>query len=365
MPATTGTPATGVGKPPVAAPKRRVPRVSSSSSSSSSSSPPSAVRGARGDGAPADPLAKHVAAIERFGTPFAVASSSARYSLEPGVAPDGGALYCNFGGWVPKGSRGAAVDYARLCARWPKVEDDELYRCVRRVNRCERLAANELVVRWETVFVPAKLRWLHDIGEAWPGVDVELYDILDKMGELSRFRWRSLFLLFWNTARTGTMRLPAAKIESTSRLRFVEVRGAEGGAEGGADAGAATLTLAAHDETIDLIRHVNDGSVRNRRICRDLLEFLDTRKPPATSLEAWDDRITECVRWSEVPGMGMFDVDGLEDDGDRSKVYDDAVAVLAFGTVVCLFFGVGVGQWYIRGLEHERMMAAMLETGAF
>ena len=166
MPATTGTPATGVGKPPVAAPKRRVPRVSSSSSSSSSSSPPSAVRGARGDGAPADPLAKHVAAIERFGTPFAVASSSARYSLEPGVAPDGGTLYCSFGGWVPKGSRGAAVDYARLCARWPKVEDDELYRCARRVNRCERLAANELVVRWETVFVPAKLRWLHDIGEA-------------------------------------------------------------------------------------------------------------------------------------------------------------------------------------------------------
>ena len=103
----------------------------------------------------------------------------------------------------------------------------------------------------------------------------------------------------------------------------------------------------------------------NRRVCRDLLEFLDTRKPPATSLEAWDDRITDCVRWSEVPGMGMFDVDGLEDVSDRSKVYDDAVAVLAFGTVVCLFFGVGLGRWYIAGLEHERMMAAMLETGAF
>ena len=363
MPATTGTPATCAGKPPVAAPTRRVPRVVvprvSSSSSSSSSPPPS-------DGTPADPLAKHVAAIERFNTPFAVASSSARYRLEPGVAPDGGALYCNVGSrWVPDGSKGAAVDYARLCARWPKVEDDELYRCVRRVNRCERLAANELVVRWETTFVPAKLRWLHDIGEAWPGVDVELYDILDKMGELSRFRWRSLVLLFWNTARTGTMRLPAAKIESTSRLRFVEERGAEGGAEGGGDANGATLTLAAHDETIDLIGRVNDGAVKNRRVCRDLLEFLNTRKPPATSLEAWDDRITDCVRWPEVPGMGMFDVDGLEDDGDRSQAYEDAIAVLAFGTVLILFFGVGVGQWYVRGLEHERMMAAMLETGAF
>ena len=182
-------------------------------------------RGARGDGAPADPLAKHVAAIERFGTRSRW-RPSARYSLEPGVAPDGGALYCNFGGWVPKGSRGAAVDYARLCARWPKVEDDELYRCVRRVNRCERLAANELVVRWETVFVPAKLRWLHDIGEAWPGVDVELYDILDKMGELSRFRWRSLFLLF------GTRREPAGGCRGEDREHVAASLRRGAGAEG-------------------------------------------------------------------------------------------------------------------------------------
>ena len=106
------------------------------------------------------------------------------------------------------------------------------------------------------------------------------------------------------------------------------------------------MTLAAHDETIDLIRHVNDGSVRNRRICRDLLEFLDARKPPATSLEAWDDRITDCVRWSEVPGMGMFDVDGLE-DGDRAKVYDDAVAVLAFAPPSA-FLRRRRRAWYIR-----------------
>jgi hypothetical protein len=105
--------------------------------------------------------------------------------------------------------------------------------------------------------------------------------------------------------------------------------------------------------------------VKNRRICRDLLEYLDCRKPPNTSLEAWDNQITDCVRWAEVPGMGMFDVDGLEDEGDRARFYGDATAVLAFMTVVFLVFGVGIGQWYFKGLEHERMMAAMLETGAF
>ena len=39
--------------------------------------------------------------------------------------------------------------------------------------------------------------------------------------------------------------------------------------------------------------------------------------------------------------------------------------MLAFGTVVALTFGVGIGGWYLRGLEHERMMAEMLATGAY
>jgi hypothetical protein len=336
----------------VAATGRIVPSRRHAIATRSSASPSTSA--ASTGASPADPLSDSIRKIEKFGTPFAVTSSTTRYRLEPGIAPDGGALYSN---------TTKDVDYAKLCARWPRVEDDELFRCQRTVNRCERLSANELVVRWETTFVPEKLRWLHDLGEAWPGVDIELYDILDKMGELSRFRWRSLFQLFWNTATTGTMRLPAAKIESTSRLRF------EGGAEGGADDDTAVrqtaMTLATHDETIDLVRCVNDGAVKNRRICRDLLEYLDCRKPPNTSLEAWDNQITDCVRWAEVPGMGMFDVDGLEDEGDRARFYGDATAVLAFMTVVFLVFGVGIGQWYFKGLEHERMMAAMLETGAF
>ena len=96
-----------------------------------------------------------------------------------------------------------------------------------------------------------------------------------------------------------------------------------------------------------------------------MLEFLDARKPPDTSLEAWDDAVEDAVRWRDVPGMGMFDVDGLEDAEDRAGMYADAFAVAAFGAAVLLVFGVGVGEWYLRGLAHDRAVARMLETGAF
>jgi hypothetical protein len=79
----------------------------------------------------------------------------------------------------------------------------------------------------------------------------------------------------------------------------------------------------------------------------------------------WDNAVEDAVRYSAVPGMGMFDVDGLEDAEDRDNVYADAAAVLAFGVVIVLVFGVGFGSWYLAGLKNEAMWREMLETGAY
>ena len=60
-------------------------------------------------------------------------------------------------------------------------------------------------------------------------------------------------------------------------------------------------------------------------------------------LKEWDDAIVECVRWYDVPGMGQFDVDGLEDGDEREAVYADAIAALGFFTAVLLAFAWAVG----------------------
>ena len=150
---------------------------------------------------PDDPLDALLSRVEREGTPFAISDLAdvhpdVVYRLEPGVARDGGAL------WSCAGARA----YASVATRFPRVEDEQLFACARVVSRCSRVAPLEVAVRWETTFVPRKLEWLYRVGEAWPGVEVTTYDILDKMGQLSRFSWRGLAALFWRAAVRGAGR---------------------------------------------------------------------------------------------------------------------------------------------------------------
>jgi hypothetical protein len=62
------------------------------------------------------------------------------YGLEPGVAPDGGAL------WTCSGAR----EYSTVANRWRRTMEEELFECEQRVTRCSR-TVGELTV------VPAQL----------------------------------------------------------------------------------------------------------------------------------------------------------------------------------------------------------------
>ena len=140
------------------------------------------------------------------------------------------------------------------------------------------------------------------------------------------------------------MRNPIAKIEGASRLVF----------DGG--------KLERHEESLTLVSAINAGRVRNKRVARDLLEYLDCRKPPGTSLEAWDDAVLEKCDYYSVPGMRQLDVDGM--DATSSNV-EDATAVLGFFTLVTIAFGFGFGAWYMHGVQQEAVFRQMLAEGAY
>jgi hypothetical protein len=122
------------------------------------------------------------------------------------------------------------------------------------------------------------------------------------MGELSRFSWKGLFALFFRAATKGEMRLPAALIQGTSRLRFKSSGisssgGSDDGGGGGGDGGG--LLLVSHEETLDLVACVNTDRVQNRRVARHLLEFLDTRQELVTIhfwLSDWFNNIVHDCR---------------------------------------------------------------------
>eukprot|EP00747_Dinoflagellata_sp_TGD_P222947 gnl/TRDRNA2_/TRDRNA2_94612_c0_seq1.p1 gnl/TRDRNA2_/TRDRNA2_94612_c0~~gnl/TRDRNA2_/TRDRNA2_94612_c0_seq1.p1 ORF type:complete len:550 (+),score=88.05 gnl/TRDRNA2_/TRDRNA2_94612_c0_seq1:135-1652(+) len=243
--------------------------------------------------------------------------------------------------------------YVKASQQWAaNLRSERLWQGDPHVIRIAETGPGEVVVKWEVMFVPEKLKWVWDLGEAWPGVKNILYDILDKMGELSRFSWKGLFRLFQRAALQGEMRIPAALIKGTSMLRFS--RGPDGDGP---------WLLVSHKESIDLITEVNSGQVRNKRLCRDLLEYMEQRQPPDVRLEDWDNIVLDGVDVYSVPGMGFFEVEGLEDPEDRNAFYDDAGAVLTFMSLVVFTFGVCVAAYYVQTLPNKRMLAYQASYG--
>jgi hypothetical protein len=239
------------------------------------------------------------------------------------------------------------ASYAAMSARWDDRARRELRDATFAVASVARVASNEILVQWSCEFVPAKLVWLYDLGLNWPlgTLEITKYDILDRAGETSTFSWKVLAQVFKRAIVEKKMRIPVAKIEGTSALTLDD--------DG---------KLKRHVESLALIGMVNAGRVRNKRVMRDVLEYLDIRKPPGMSLEDWDIQVESKVDIYSVPGMRQLDVDGMEDQNGN---IEDVTAVLGFMTLILLTFSSVGFAWYMNGLKHEAMFREMLDTGAF
>lgn len=79
--------------------------------------------------------------------------------------------------------------------------------------------------------------------------------------------------------------------------------------------------------------------VKNRRIARDMLSWQEVRQPANVGFDEWDAIVMDSLQIDEVPGMGQFDIDGLDSSG-RDSLYGDALLVMGFAVVVMLSFGL-------------------------
>ena len=90
------------------------------------------------------------------------------------------------------------------------------------------------------------------------------------------------------------------------------------------------------------MKSVNTGVLKNRRLALDLLEFLDSQKPSWWDLNDWNDQLVTKMRITQVPGMGQFDVDGL-DSSQQSQLIEGTSKILGYATLIVLLFGVSAG----------------------
>lgn len=116
-----------------------------------------------------------------------------------------------------------------------------------------------------------------------------------------------------------------------------------------------------HSEIIELVSLFRDQRVKNKRIARDTVLFFDVRRPPNQNLGEWDDHVWDQLFIKAVPGMGMFDIDGFEDENDRAQLYEDLTTVLAFLTFAVLVLGASIGYIYFQQLQGEAYLRDLVE----
>jgi hypothetical protein len=178
---------------------------------------------------------------------------------------------------------------------------------------------------------------------------VTFYDLLDRVELASAFSWRAAFSLLARAVATGVLPLPQACIRGTAALTF-----APADASGAGD----TPQLLRHVERLELTPVFAAGRARNRRVARDLISFLDGRRPPGTSQSEWDASMHTALSLQSVPGLGQFDIDGLTGD-DRVRLFDDVSTLLTFATLLVLVFGAAVGALYADELSRGAALRAL------
>jgi len=242
--------------------------------------------------------------------------------------------------------RGSREEFSKLQSRWERRLSVDLKDVEMDIDACSSVDRNVFLVRWNVTFVPAKLAWLQNLARNWPfgEVDVERKDILHKMGETTRFTYKALFQTLKRMATEKKLTMPVAKIEGQTKLTFNSAK------------------LTSIEESLSLVDSINSNRVRNKRICRDLLEFLDTRKPIGVDYKEYDLMVEDKVDIYSVPGMRTLDVDGLE---DQQGQIEDVTTVLGFLTLFVLSFGVGIGSWYFEALRKDALMQKMLDGADF
>jgi hypothetical protein len=204
------------------------------------------------------------------------------------------------------------------------------------VDRCALLSATTVSVNWTARWLPPTVLPLVRLCRRL-GLRVSLTDLRPLAGKRSSFSWASLLGKLAGAARTGSIELPEATVSGRSVLTYDDAR-----------------RVVALEESLDLGPELRAGRVLNRRCARDVADFCaQWRRPPTASAREWDDELREALALRDVPGMGAFDVDGLEAE-QLSQRLEASALLMGLAAVGTIAFGIGAAQLRARQVREMR-----------
>ena len=226
----------------------------------------------------------------------------------------------------------------------------------RSVLRVSQTAPGRVQCQLRYRWLSAGLQNVEQLARKLPGMRIKYYDLLDRIDKVSFFSWKSLAALLTRALFSRELALPEAVINSTVIFEFAPSDSEPSSAEASA---ATPLVLSRIVERLELVPSFKRGGVRNRRVTKDLLAFLEGRRPRGTPAVDWDALLWNELGLRAVPGMGQFDIEGLDDDARRNAV-EGVGQLLAFATIIVITFGTLVGGVYFKQLSSENVIRAAL-----
>jgi len=204
------------------------------------------------------------------------------------------------------------------------------------VQRISALSSLSLRVNWNVSFVPTSVLSLYYLGNLIPGLKIVYFDVLDREKFRSTFSWAAFRKFLCNIVINGEMKLPHAVICGISDMSFSERKPVNSDSDSDE---SLSWELVSQRDSLLLVNSINNGILKNRKLALDLLEFLDSCRPDYVGINQWNDIITSKIRTRNVPGMGQFDIDGLEGD-QQQEVLKLSSKILGFATATVLLLSV-------------------------
>jgi hypothetical protein len=206
------------------------------------------------------------------------------------------------------------------------------------VTRVSSLAQNTVAVSWRVRWVPLSVLPFVRLAKLF-GLRVAYFDLLDRYTQVSVFSWGKLFAALARAVQTGELRLPEAAVTGRTLLTC--------------DGDGRVSRI---EERLDLMPEFQAQRVRNRRVARDTADWLsEWRGMP-------DADVSAALSLNAVPGMGQFDIDGLDPETQSQRI-DDVGAVLGLATVVVLAVGLTFAKLRADEVARVRQEREWLQPG--
>jgi hypothetical protein len=248
-------------------------------------------------------------------------------------------------------------EYKAMAQTWSEACTTELSESTTSINNVATIRQNVVSVQWNVTFVPDAVMSIVWLSRRFPGTTIRFFNVLDKERFISSFSWASVRAFLERILYTGVVLLPHAVIVGKTELSFRETNidipspgtmiVLDDESELPTPIGAVTdrrparWILTDSKEKINLVRSVDAGLLKNRKLATDLLQFLDSRKPSTVALSDWNDLLVDRIRTRSIPGMGQFDIDGL--GGKQSEIFQMLSRPLCLKFKLSVFFSLFAG----------------------